>query len=105
MRCAGCCLGIVLVLATGCADSKPSTPAIWRVSDADNSLYLLGSFHALKPADYPMSKAVEDAYNDAEQLVFEVSSEQLQSTELAGKMLQAAQLSDDTQLQTLLPEA
>lgn len=87
-----------------CASATPSTPALWRVSDADNSLYLLGSFHALKPGDYPLSQTVTDAYADAELLVFEIAPEQLQSPELAAQMLQAAMLPANQSLQGMLPE-
>jgi uncharacterized protein YbaP (TraB family) len=94
---------IGLSAVTACSSAKPSTPAIWRVSDADNSLYLLGSFHALKPSDYPLSKTVTDAYADAELLVFEIAPEQLQSPDLAQTMLKAATLSETQSLQGLLP--
>lgn len=87
-----------------CASAKPSTPALWRVSDADNSLYLLGSFHALKPGDYPLSQTVTDAYADAELLVFEIAPEQLQSPDLETQMLQAATLPANQSLQGMLPE-
>lgn len=93
-----------MVAIAACASAKPSTPALWRVSDADNSLYLLGSFHALKPGDYPLSQTVTDAYADAELLVFEIAPEQLQSPELAAQMLQAATLPANQSLQGMLPE-
>jgi uncharacterized protein YbaP (TraB family) len=91
-------------LLVGCVAAKPSTPAIWRVSDADNSLYLLGSFHALKSSDYPLSKAVNDAYADAELLVFEIAPEQLLSPDLPTKIAQMATLPAGQSVQTLLPE-
>ena len=94
---------ISLALMTGCVNSKPSAPAIWRVSDADNKIYLLGAFHALKAEDYPLSKAVNDAYADAELLVFEVAPEQLQSPELALAMQTAARLPANTTLNSQIP--
>ena len=47
-------------------------PLLWKVSDADNSVYLLGSFHLLKPDDYPLPLEVDRAFDDAESLLFEV---------------------------------
>ena len=44
-------------------------PLMWKVSDADNDLYLLGSFHMLRPGDYPLSKDVDAAFDDAEALL------------------------------------
>lgn len=104
MKIAALCLGSALAVSTGCADSKPSTPAIWKVSDADNSLYLLGSFHALRADDYPLSPAVDSAYADAEQLVFELSPAQLQSPELPAKIAQMALLPAGQSLQNILPD-
>lgn len=94
---------ISLALMTACANSKPSAPVIWRVSDSDNTIYLLGAFHALKADDYPLSKAVNDAYADAEFLVFEVAPEQMQSPELAIAMQTAARLPAGTTLNSQIP--
>ena len=104
MRPSGYFIGICLAIATGCVVGKPSTPAIWKVSDADNSLYLLGSFHALRPGDYPLSPAINAAYADAELLVFELAPTQLQSPELPAKIAQMAALPAGVTLQGLLPE-
>ena len=93
-----------MAVIAACASAKPSSPAIWRVSDADNSLYLMGSFHALKSSDYPLSKAVNDAYADAELLAFEIAPEQLQSPELVRAMQQSAMLPATQSHQGMLPE-
>ena len=80
-------------------------PLLWKVSDADNSLYLLGSFHLLKPSDYPLSKDVDAAFADAESVVFEMSPEEMASPTLAMQMGQAALRTDGTQLDSELPPA
>ena len=46
--------------------ASTTRPPLWKVSDKDNSLYLLGSFHLLKSSDYPLSQDVEAAFEDAE---------------------------------------
>jgi uncharacterized protein YbaP (TraB family) len=80
-------------------------PLLWKVSDADNSLYLLGSFHLLKPADYPLSKDVDAAFADAEAVVFEMSPEEMASPALAMQMGQAALRTDGTKLDSELSPA
>jgi uncharacterized protein YbaP (TraB family) len=65
-------------------------PLLWRVSDGDNDLYLLGSFHALKPSDYPLAPAVDAAFDDAEVVAFEISPAEMTSPELGLQMMQAA---------------
>jgi uncharacterized protein len=81
---------------------SPPVPLLWKVSDADNSVYLLGSFHLLKPDDYPLSKDVDAAFADAESLVFEMAPEEMASPELGMQMAQAGLRADDTQLDSEL---
>ena len=97
------CIAITTALVA-CASAKHSTPAIWRACDNDNCLYLLSSFHALQPTDYPMSNAVQKAYADAELLVFEVAPDELLSQELVLEMQKTGLLPASQQLQQLLPE-
>lgn len=106
-----CCAVILVALPlagfakqTAAAD-KPPVPLLWKVSDADNSVYLLGSFHLLKPGDYPLSADVDAAFDDAESLMFEMSPEEMESPTLATQMVQAAMRSDGTTLDSdLSPE-
>ncbi len=84
------------------AGSRP-VPLLWKVSDADNSVYLLGSFHMLRRSDYPLSQDVDAAFADAERLVFEISPEEMGSPALAMQMGQAALRTDGTALDSELP--
>jgi uncharacterized protein YbaP (TraB family) len=77
-------------------------PLLWRVSDADNSLYLVGSFHALKPDDYPVAASVDAAFADAELVAFEVSPEELASPELPLAFLHAAKFQNGGSLERAL---
>jgi len=79
-------------------------PLLWKVSDDNNSLYLLGAFHLLKPDDYPLSRDVDDAFADAEKLVFEIPPEELGSPALGKQMGQAGLRTDGTTLDSELPE-
>jgi uncharacterized protein YbaP (TraB family) len=83
------------------APAAPASPRplLWKVSDGNNSLYLLGSFHALKPGDYPLAPAVDAAFADAEAVAFEVAPEELESPELAMSMLRAGSYADGHTLQ------
>lgn len=79
--------------------AKPPVPLLWKVSDADNAVYLLGSFHLLKPDDYPLSADVGAAFADAERLAFEMSPEEMASPTLALDMQKAAIRTDGRSLQ------
>jgi len=83
--------------------AQAPVPLLWKVSDADNSLYLLGSFHLLKPGDYPLSRDVDAALADAEQVVFEIAPEELGSPMLGVQMGQAALRTDGSTLDSELP--
>jgi uncharacterized protein len=91
-------LFLLALLLTGCARATPSTPALWKVSDSDNSLYLLGSFHFLKPGDYPLSNKIEAAMQDAENLLFELAPQEMQSPELPAAMIKAGLRQDAKRL-------
>ncbi|GAA4863902.1 TraB/GumN family protein [Luteimonas vadosa] len=91
-------------VATAGAKAAP-VPLLWKVSDSDNSVYLLGSFHLLMPTDYPLSRDVDAAFADAEKLAFELSPEEMGSPQLGALMAQAALRTDGTQLDSELPPA
>ena len=99
-------LGSASVLA---ADAPKATgapvPLLWKVSDKDNAVYLLGSFHLLRTSDYPLSAAVDAAFADAERLLFELSPEEMQSPALPQLMMQAAMRTDGKTLQQDLDAA
>lgn len=83
----------------------PPVPLLWKVSDADNAVYLLGSFHLLKPDDYPLSTDVNRAFADADKVVFELPPEEMNAPQLGLQMMQAAVRTDGTQLDSELPPA
>ena len=47
--------------------------AVWKVSDEDNTVYLLGSVHVNDGSFYPLSKPILEAYGDAEVLAVEAN--------------------------------
>lgn len=83
----------------------PPVPLLWKVSDADNSVYLLGSFHLLKPDDYPLSGDVNAAFAASRDVVFELPPAEMASPQLGVQMAQAALRTDGTTLDSQLPPA
>ncbi len=53
-------------------DARPRRPLLWRLDDADSSVYLYGSVHALRPGTDVLPGAALAAYADAEALAFEI---------------------------------
>ena len=51
-----------------------ATPAMWRVSDADSEVYLLGTFHILPPSVSWRTPALNEAFAAADRVYFEVDA-------------------------------
>jgi len=83
----------------------PPVPLLWKVSDRDNAVYLLGSFHLLKADDYPLSTDIDQAFASAGKVVFEVPPEQMMDPAMAQKFLAAAGYADGRTLTQVLPPA
>jgi hypothetical protein len=45
---------------------------VWKVSDADSTVYLAGSVHLLREKDLPIPPAFDRVYAEAEEIVFEI---------------------------------
>lgn len=80
-------------------------PLLWKVSDADNSVYLLGSFHLLKADDYPLPAEVDRAFDDAESLLFEVDPRDMNSPETMAAARKYMEYESGKSLSTVLPKA
>lgn len=91
--------GVAAVAMAAPVRATPPVPLLWKVSHGQHTLYLLGSFHLLKPQDYPLSPDVDAAFADAEQLVLELPPDELASPALGQAMLAAAQLPAGDSLQ------
>lgn len=66
---------LLLCLFAGCTPTKEQTarPAIWRVSDTDTTIYLLGSMHALPAGTRWDGGVVGQAITQADSLVLELA--------------------------------
>ena len=54
------------------AESQTTKTFLWKLQSQKNTLYILGSIHVLRQKDYPLPPVMQEAFNDAEHLVFEV---------------------------------
>ncbi|MGJ0485889.1 MAG: TraB/GumN family protein [Methylomicrobium sp.] len=97
---------LLLLLCWAKASAEPPKPLLWQVSDEDNSVYLLGSFHMLKAEDYPLAAPVNKAFDEAEKIYFEVSPDELndpaqvQSTMKAGFITDGGTLKQNLRAET-----
>jgi uncharacterized protein YbaP (TraB family) len=105
MRLLGLLLVLLVAFPAAAASASAPVPLLWKVDKGERSVYLLGSFHLLKPSDYPLSAEVDAAFDDAESLLFEMPPEELGSIALAMEMGRAALRTDGTTLDSELPPA
>lgn len=64
-------LAALLLGAAAPAPPPVAKPALWKVSDADTTIYLFGTFHALPPGYAWEDAALKDAFDHADQLIVE----------------------------------
>jgi uncharacterized protein YbaP (TraB family) len=88
------------------AKPGPPVPLLWKVTGpGDSRLYLLGSFHMLRAQDYPLAADVDQAFAASRRVVFELSPQDMESPQLAQKLVQAAVRTDGTELKRDLDAA
>lgn len=68
---------LYVLIYTQSALAVGSTPAFWRVSDADSRVYLLGSIHFGDESLYPLPPEIEEAYRHSDALAVEVDINQV----------------------------
>ena len=94
---------ITALLLSGISYAQTS---IWTISNGKNTVYLGGTFHMLKPSDYPLPIEFEHVYNKVNWLVFETDISKLNSTEFETKFIKSMSLpSGQILADQLSPEA
>lgn len=80
--------------------------SIWQVSNGHNTVYLGGTFHLLKPSDYPLPPEFDEVYNKVKWLVFETDLKEIESSAFQKKLLNKMTLpSGKILIDQLSPEA
>ncbi len=95
----------VLLLAAfpfgpGAAADDPAM--LWVAQGNQNSVYLLGSIHLLRPQDHPLPPVIELVYDDADVLVMELDMDDLDYVGMMAKMRELGVLENETRLKHLL---
>lgn len=78
------CLGLLhLALALLASGAQAQTPQhhefLWVVTNRNATVYLLGSIHAVRQSDYPLSAVLDQAFADAGRVIFEIKYDELNS--------------------------
>jgi uncharacterized protein YbaP (TraB family) len=84
------------------ADDQTGRSFLWRAHRGERSVYLLGSIHFMKSDAYPLSPAIERAYDAAGLVVFETDIEGL--TRAAASLMAVGTLEGGTTLEDVISE-
>ena len=71
---------------------------LWKAKGASNTVYFMGSMHLLKEGDYPLPKAFEDVFEDAQKVVFETDLDGMESPQIQQLLMSHGMYSDGSQL-------
>jgi len=82
------------------AEDQARRSFLWRVQSDTTTLDLLGSIHLMKPEDYPLSPAIESAFERARVVVFEVDPSRM--TEAAVGLLASGTLPEGQTLRDVI---
>lgn len=106
--------GWLLLSCAGNAPRETATPApqsasapqhfFWKVSDANSSVWLLGSIHFADSSFYPLDSVIETAFVNAEELAVEIDvTDDSVNTEIASESMQHGMMPAGKRLQDILP--
>jgi len=86
-------------------DNSDGQAFIWKVETGNNKVYLLGSIHLLKQENYPLHEKIENAFNDAQKIVFEVNMDSIKSPKVQQLVLGKAKYSNDKTLKSTIGDS
>ena len=92
----------VVPVGDAAAGEQVEKSFLWRAVRGDRSIYLLGSIHFMKSDAYPLSPAIEHAYDAAGLVVFETDIEGL--TRAATSLMAAGTLDGGATLEDVISE-
>lgn len=85
------------------AVEKSPSGCVWVASsDTGGRLYLCGTIHILREADYPLAPGYEAAYADSQKLVFELPPGSSQGGDMNAQMQKLAALPKGTTLEDII---
>lgn len=78
---------------------------LWKITNAHNEVYLLGSIHFLKEDNYPLAPVIEKAFEKSQVVAFEVNIDSATLGENQQLLMTKGIFQDGNTLQNVLKEA
>ena len=92
-------VGFVALLAPVEEPAAQEKSFLWQVRSDKGTTYLLGSIHLLKKENYPLKKIIDDSFDEAKGLLFEIDINNSRPEKIHQLMLQKGMNNDGTTLQ------
>ena len=92
-----------VLLAAGAGATLADT-SVWEVTSGNNTVYLGGTVHLLRPSDYPLPPEFDEAYANSSQIYFETDISSMSDMSVQAQMLQQLTYSDERTLKSVLSE-
>lgn len=97
------CRWLVTLCLLGSLNANAESP-VWAIRGANNTVYLAGSVHLLRPEQAQLPAAFDEAYSNAEALVMELDLDDFDPLEAQGWMLEHGTFEGDTTLRETIGE-
>jgi uncharacterized protein YbaP (TraB family) len=82
--------------------SDQSVSSVWKISKDDNTLFLGGSIHILRPNDFPLPKAFDRAFSQSALLILEADVELMADEDVAQYLMSRMNLPEGQTLKSIL---
>jgi len=89
---------LVLILCT----QALAESSVWKVQKGDSVLFLGGTFHLLRPSDFPLPPEFETAYKASDLLVFETDLGKLHDASVQERLMSKAVYADGSTIDKYL---
>ena len=97
-------LALLLMVAASWLPGSAFAQAVWKVSDGDSYIYLGGTVHLLRPSDFPLPDAYQQAYDDSERLYLETDLAAMTDMSVQQRMLRQLTYGDGRTLRSVLDD-
>lgn len=93
-----------LLAGIGIVGNALADSSVWSVTTGNNTVYLGGTMHLLRPSDYPLPEEYEQAYQASSEIYFETDISSMNDLSVQAQMLQQLTYSDGRTLESVLNE-
>jgi hypothetical protein len=93
---------IIFLLSTSFNSQLQAKSSVWKISKEGDSIFLAGTVHILPPSEFPLPQEFNQAYKQADELVFETKLPDDSDIAFQTKMMQALSYPGDKKLSDII---